>query len=146
MPVTYCEKRLIAASDEKVYDIIAGLDDYVNWNPWITSAKGDTVPGGAIVVTANLYGRKAIFQHRMVANQRPSLFHWCDVGWFTLFVYGERERNIQAIDDTHCRYTCELRVSGIGTVLAKLFFGKFMCEGLKAEADALKNYAEAMNV
>jgi len=142
MPITYREERLINASDKKVYDIIAGLDHYANWNPWITSAKGNTAPGSSVTVTANLYGRKAIFQHRMVASQSPSLFHWCDVGWFTLFVYGERERRIERIDDQHCRYLCELRVSGMGTFLAQLFFGKFMREGLTAEADALKRQAE----
>lgn len=143
MPLIFLEQRLIAASDETVYDIIADLNSYSNWNPWITSAKGSTQPDASVIVSARLYGRNAVFRHRMVAAHRPSLFHWCDVGWFTLFVDGERKRTIERVDDRHCRYTCELKVSGIGTPLAGLFFGKFMREGLKAEADALKQRAEA---
>ena len=142
MPTTYREERLIAASDTAVYDIIAGLDSYRNWNPWIISARGETAPDGAVTVKAMLYGRPATFRHRMIAANRPTRFHWCDVGWFTVFVYGERERTIERIDDNHCRYMCELRVSGIGTLFARLLFGQFMREGLKAEADALQQRAE----
>lgn len=137
----YREERLVAASDSTVYDIIAGLDNYRNWNPWIIDARGDTTPGSAVTVKALLYGRQATFRHRMIAAQRPTRFHWCDVGWFTVFVYGERVRTIERIDDHHCRYVCELRISGIGTPFARLFFGQFMGEGLKAEADALKQHA-----
>lgn len=144
MPITYREERLIAASDTTVYDIIARLEDYANWNPWITSARGDIAPGASVIVTALLYGKTTFFKHRMVAAQRPSQFHWCDVGWFTLFVDGERKRTIEHVDDQHCRYICELRVSGIGTLLAQQFFGKFMREGLKAEADALQHHAEGI--
>jgi hypothetical protein len=79
----------------------------------------------------------------MIAAERPARFHWCDVGWFTVFVYGERERTIERIDEHQCRYVCELRVSGVGTPFARLFFGPFMRAGLNAEADALEKRARA---
>jgi hypothetical protein len=88
--------------------------------------------------------KRPVFQHRLIAAQRPHLFHWCDVGWFTLFAYGERKRTIVALDKSHCEYTVELEVTGIGSAIANLFFGKFMREGLSAEASALKDRAEGL--
>lgn len=140
----YCEERLIHAPDHTVWDIIADLPRYGEWNPWIRSAQGSTRPGDAVVVTAQFGKQGGTYHHRMVAASRPQLFHWCDVGWFTLFADGERIRHITRIDDTHCHYRVELRVSGIGAGLANRLFGDFMRGGLKAEADALQQRAEAL--
>ena len=145
------EERQINAADKKVFDIIADLDTYKDWNPWVVDASGSVAEGDMLQVQANMSIAKnsnsirtQTFKHKMLAAQSPTLFHWCDVGWFTLFAYGHRKRTITAIDENCCAYKVELQVTGIGAGLANLLFGKFMRSGLKAETDALKNHAESL--
>lgn len=138
----YSEERHIAASAETVWQLIADFAHYTDWNPWIVHAEGDTAPGSAVTVTARFGGHSGQYRHRMIAANCPTDFHWCDVGWFTLFAKGERIRWITPIDDGHCHYRVELRISGIAAGLADRQYGDFMRGGLKAEADALKATAE----
>lgn len=138
----YTEVRTIQASDAQVYDILADLPRYHEWNPWICSAQGKVEAGEKLKVTAVMGKLRPVFAHKMIAANRPSLFHWCDLGWFTLLAYGERKRSIQAVDKSSCVYTVELSVTGMAAYLAHIFMGEFMSNGLKVEADALKIRAE----
>ncbi|HEY9036046.1 MAG TPA: SRPBCC domain-containing protein [Pseudomonadales bacterium] len=140
----YAEERTVAASAETVWDIIADLPRYAEWNPWIYHAEGDIRKNSAVTVSAQFGKQGGTYQHRMIAAERPSLFHWCDVGWFTVFADGERIRNITPIDETHCLYRVELRVTGMAAALADRFYGDFMRGGLKAESNALKQRAEQL--
>jgi len=140
--IIYKEERDIAAPDSHVYDIIANISEYHLWNPWICDASGEVTVGKTLLVKAVLGKSRPVFTHKMLAAERPSLFHWCDVGWFTVFAYGQRIRHIKQSKDNQCVYTVELKVSGVAAFMANLIFGKFMRDGLNAEADALKRYAE----
>lgn len=138
----YIEERTIAASANTVWETIADLAHYCDWNPWIHHAEGSIQAGGCITVSAQFGKQGGTYRHRMVAAEKPALFHWCDVGWFTVFADGERIRRINPIDDNHCTYRVELRVTGIAAALADRFYGDFMRGGLKAETDALVARAE----
>ena len=138
----YIEERTIAASANTVWNIVADLAHYADWNPWIHRAEGSIEPGAAVSVSARFGKQGGTYQHRMIAAENPTLFHWCDVGWFTLFADGERIRHIAPIDEKHCLYRVELHVTGIAAGIADYFYGDFMRGGLKAEADALKARAE----
>lgn len=140
--LVFKETRNIAASQQAVFDAVVDLDNYKLWNPWIADAKGHCQEGEYITVTAVMKNKRPKFIHKILEVKSPDYFHWCDVGFFTLFAYGHRERFIKVVDDTHCEYTCELEVTGMGTIFAELFFGKFMAEGMQAEADALQAYVE----
>ncbi len=138
----YSEERIIAASAESVWDIIADLENYHQWNPWIYHAQGSTKPGEFLTVSARFGKQGGTYTHKMVAAERPVLFHWCDVGWFTAFADGERIRHITPIDASHCKYRVELHVTGVAAGLADRFYGGFMRGGLKAETDGLAAHAE----
>ncbi|NRB40113.1 MAG: SRPBCC domain-containing protein [Pseudomonadales bacterium] len=146
----FIEEREIQASCQQVHSILADIDHYKDWNPWIVHATGSTQTGEMLKVTANMdvgkpgitKPRTQVFQHRMLANESPHIFHWCDVGWFTLFADGNRKRTLTVTDDNRCHYRVELQVTGIASGLAKVFFGAFMQRGLKAESDALLQHAE----
>jgi len=142
----FSQQLEINAPDHLVYDVIADLPHYKDWNKWIYHAEGSTEPNGKVLVKMKMGGREKIFNHRMVSAIRPHTFHWCDVGWFTLFADGERIRHIKALSDTTCCYYVEIRVTGLGQHLAKLFFGKFLNNGLATEACSLKERAEFLFV
>lgn len=142
--VIYRQQRSIAAPDNLVFQVIADLANYHQWNPWIRSASGNTTPGSIIEVTALMGKRRQHYRHRILAADSPELFHWCDIGWFTLFAYGERKRTIRRLSDEHCCYTVELRISGIARGIAQHFFGRAIELGMAQEADALQQYCEAI--
>jgi len=141
---TYREERFISASADTVWDVVADLPHYAEWNPWIHHAEGSVTPGEYLTVKARFGKQGGTYRHKMVAAERPNLFHWCDVGWFTHFADGERVRYITPIDAQHCHYRVELRVSGMAASLADRFYGEFMRSGLNAESDALKQRAESL--
>lgn len=150
----FIEEREIQASAEQVHAILADISHYKEWNPWVIDASGSTVAGEYLQVTANMNvgkpnktkPRTQVFQHKMLVNESPNIFHWCDVGWFTVFADGNRKRTLKVIDENRCYYRVELQVTGFAAGLAKLFFGGFMQRGMQAESDALLEYAEMKNM
>ena len=82
---------------------------------------------------------------KFLATDKPDFFQWCDLGLFTIFAYDQRKRYLEALDDGSTKYTCESPVTGIGTWFAKVFFGQFMSNGMKAKADALKKSPNLKN-
>ncbi|CAA0082613.1 Uncharacterised protein [BD1-7 clade bacterium] len=145
MPLHYIEERTIDAPAETVFDVIADFPNYAEWNPWIERVEGKPEPGTDLVVDSVMGNRRPKFRHRMLTADRPYVFHWCDLGWFTLFAKGERKRTIEPVTDTQCVYRVELNVTGSGSGLASLFFGKFMKNGLNGEASGLKTRAEQLH-
>ena len=140
----FSEQLEINAPDHVVYDVITDLPRYADWNKWIYHAEGSTEPDGRVRVKMQMGGREKTFDHRIVSAIRPHTFHWCDVGWFTVFADGERTRRITPLSDSTCVYRVEIRITGIGQHLATLFFGKFLNKGLLAEALSLKERAESL--
>ena len=146
----FIEEREIAASAEQVHAILNDIAHYKDWNPWIIDATGSTEVDGMLQVTANMAvgnlnktkPRTQVFQHKMLVNDAPNIFHWCDIGWFTFLADGNRKRVLTVIDENRCHYRVELQVTGIATALVKLFFADFMQRGLKTESDALLQHAE----
>ncbi len=141
--ILYREERVIKATDQKVFDIIADFSNYSAWNQWIHFAQENQ--DGTVTVKTRIKGKEKTFGHKMIEATAPHTFHWCDMGWFTKLAFGQRIRHIEKISDSECKYSCELRVEGIAEKLADKTHGQFMREGMKAEADSLKVYAESSN-
>lgn len=139
--IVYREIRDIAAAPEDVYDVLTDLNAYDQWNPWVVRAAGTVEPGNKVDVWPLLRGNQKHYRHRILEADRGRRFVWCDLGWFTLFAKGERHRTLEPTE-TGCRYTVELRLSGIAKSTADKQFGPSMREGLAAEADALKARCE----
>lgn len=139
----YCIKQhcYIDAAPDKVMAHIRDFAAYPTWNPWIISAVGEDKVGSVVTVQAKLGKKVASYQHQILAVSSPSTFHWCDKGWFTIFAYGERIRHCHA-QGAGTLYQVELRVSGIAYPLVRLLYGKALQEGLVAETQALKEWAE----
>ncbi len=138
----FTETRIIQAPSVQVFNTVKDVHLYSRWNPWLVDGKGEVNEGNDITVTAAIGRKRPTFKHKILTVDSPSIFHWCDVGLFTVFAYGQRKRYFKDIGEGRCEYRCELTVTGIGAWLANIFFGEFMRNGLAAEADALKAYIE----
>lgn len=135
----YIETRTINASAETVYAALTDFARYPQWNPWIVAARGEPAVGSAVSVTDN---KGSIYHHCVIVAERPTRFAWKDVGWFTVFADGQRARSIEPIDDTHCRYRCELSITGPLCLLAHWLYGRGIQAGMKTEADALQQHCQ----
>ena len=139
----YQETRTIHAPKQTVYDAVVAVENYKDWNPWICDVEGVVKKDAVLMVTAVMKNKRPRFKHRILATDRPDFFHWEDMGFFTYFAYGNRQRFFKALDENTTEYTCRLEVIGVLAFTAKWFFGSFMYNGMSAEADALKQYVEA---
>lgn len=140
--VQWVEEAVINAPADTVFSLITDFSGYHNWNPWVVSASGGCVEGNdKVVVTADVGGRLGQYRHKILTVQRPSVFVWCDLGWFTVLAYGERRRELaEANGQTH--YRVSLTVTGSFAWLVKALLGASLAKGLKAETQALKRAAE----
>jgi hypothetical protein len=140
------EAIAIDAPPAVVYDVIADLGSYDQWNPWIIRASGRAEEGKVIRVTARLGSRRMKVQHRILIARPGEAFRWCDLGWFTRLGYGERDRTLEPRNGGQATgYRVELSITGVGTRLVQALFGRGLADGLRAETEALKARAEQLH-
>ncbi|ROS04798.1 polyketide cyclase/dehydrase/lipid transport protein [Sinobacterium caligoides] len=146
MPIlTLSETRIINATPTQVFQTVIGIDHYHRWNPWLKEAKGSVKPGDSVRVKVDL-GRDKLeeYNHTILAYKTDKYFAWEDKGWFTFLTKGSRHRYFSLTEEGATHYRVELNLSGLFAGLAQRKFGAALSKGLAAEADALKNYCEAM--
>lgn len=141
MSITITRHCHIQAPPDKVFAVITDFSRYCHWNPWIVSARGECRVGADVVVMARLGGQDSEYHHRILAIEAPTLFHWCDEGWFTRLAYGDRKRTLVA-NGTGTDYTVTLRVTGVMSWLVKLLYGRHLEKGMTLETEALKHVVE----
>lgn len=133
----------IKASAETVYEAVSQLDCYQYWNPWVIHCtNGDAAVGEYSLVQVKLGKKLMKVKHRIVERTPYKRFVWCDTGWFTLFAFGQRARNIHSCEQG-VNYQIELKITGLLAFVAKFLYSKILEQGIAAETDALKCYCEA---
>lgn len=133
----------INADADDVFAVIADFDGYNRWNPWLIQAQGQCREGEIADVTVRLGAKTMKVKHKVLEVVPGKRLRWCDMGWFTLFAYGERSRSIEALPGGGVRYRNELPITGPLRALADMFTGKAVREGMAAENLALKQFVEA---
>jgi hypothetical protein len=138
------ESREIAAPASTVFATLADFEGYARWNPWLVKAEGECREGALVHAWPVLDGVTKRYAHRVLAAQAPKHLLWCDLGWFTIFARGQRERWITERGAASCLYEVELRVRGPFAGLAERSYGRALRRGLRIEADALKAHCEGL--
>ena len=135
-------ETVIRAAPATVYDILADLPRYGEWNPFNIRGVGTPAPGNTVRITARLGRREMTVSHKILVMEPGAAFVWGDLGWFTHFAYGERARYIHH-DNGVVRYRVELCITGPLAWLVKWQMAPTLQRGMQAETDALKVRAEA---
>lgn len=135
-------KEIIKASPDAVFNAVTNFSGYEKWNPWVVKAQGECKVGGSVVVDGWVGGKLQQYDHKILQVERPHLFHWCDVGWFTLFADGERIRTFEEHPEGTL-YTVILNVIGPLAFIAQWIFGRSLEEGMTKETHALKHFVES---
>lgn len=134
--VAYEVELPIAAPPEVVYGVIADLDAYAAWNPWLVSAEGSAEVGAGVDADVRLGAKTIRARHRVLSASPPERFAWCDEGWFTPLARGRRFRTIERTPEGS-RLFVRLAVVGPFARLVEVLHGKGLREGLDAECRAL---------
>lgn len=138
--VAYETEIAIEAPPEVVYDAIANVAAYAEWNPWLVRAEGSAEVGGSVEAEVRLGAKTMHASHRVLSASPPERFAWCDVGWFTPLARGRRFRTIERTK-SGSRLFVRLAVVGPFARLADALHGKGLREGLDAETRALAAHA-----
>jgi hypothetical protein len=132
----------IAASADRIWDILIRFDDYPGWNPFVTSIAGAAHEGSGLLVRIQPPGRAGMTFKPIVMMARDYQLVW--VGHLLLPGLFDGEHRFRI--ETHggmCRFHQSERFSGI---LVPLFgAGLFAAtqRGFEAMNVALKQRAEA---
>jgi len=138
---SYEYEMCIDAPINVVFGILQDLEHYSLWNPFLVEAEGQVEVDGIVRGKVALGALKMPFEHKIFAYEPNHCVCWRDFGVTAQLVRGQRSRFVADLaGKTH--YRCVLQVAGPLSLMSKMVFGKALCEGIVAEARALKYLAE----
>lgn len=132
----------IDAPATRVWEIIADLEHYTLWNPFITHAAGRFAVGERLDITIQAPGMKPVrFSPRVLEHEPGSLVRWKG-RWLVPGLFdGRHALIVDPVDARRSRFTTHEDVSG----LLLPFLGRVMKasqEGFEQFCRALKERAE----
>lgn len=137
----------IAASPERVWDVLMDFERYPDWNPFVRSIEGSPRPGERIRVRLEPPGMKGMtLRPRVVAVERPRLFRWQGHLFVPGLFDGEHSFEIGAPDgdeDGGVRFVQSERFGGVLVPLLRRLIDENTRRGFDAMNEALKRRAEA---
>ena len=137
-------EETINAPADAVFDVIADLSAYKDWNPFVTAETGQAGINEVITGKSFLGGKAVSYRHRIYEMTPGRSLCWRDFGFPALFVCGDRARYVEERDGkTH--YTCHLRVTGPLSFVASMLFANHLKQGVAAECRALKHLLEKIS-
>ena len=125
----------IAASTERVWDILTDFPAYAAWNPFITAISGPLEAGAVLTVQLTLPGKPVMsFKPLLKVVDRPRELRWAGQVLAPGLFDGEHAFEIERLEEGRCRLRHAEVFSG---VLVPLF--------IPALQDATRGGFEEMN-
>jgi hypothetical protein len=143
LSIVYHDEAVIAASVDRIWDILTDLPRYSEWNPWVVDAEGKVEHGEIVWVDVILNNNKMRAKHVVLTVNPKTDFCWRDAGWNSAFVYGQRCRTLTPQADGTVLFQVDLLLDGLFSKVADLTEGPSMRSGMANETLALKQRAEA---
>lgn len=136
----------IAASADRVWEVLVDLARYPEWNPWLTSAKGVVEPAARLTVRMAPPGRKPVTFRPRITHVEPGR----ELGWRSRaglpgLYDGARIFRIIPFDGSHCRFEHSERWSGLLVPLVWRFVSAETRYGFVAMNEALATRAEGLS-
>lgn len=106
----------IDAAPELVWEVLADLDSYAEWNPHVTRARGALREGGEIEITVDRIGDKPrTLTVRVSAVDPPQRLQWIGTVGSKWLFEGQHTFDLQSLDDGRSRVVNHEQVSGLLT-------------------------------
>jgi hypothetical protein len=156
-PIDVVEQVNISASADKIWSILIDVNDYAQWNPWLTQAHDATSStvqvGDTIDATVILSGRASAATEAVTVVTPPGTagqpagqlaqFCWRDAIPITsTLVPAYRCRTLYENSDGSVRVVNDLTLQGVIDWFAWLLEVSTLKTGMSGENDALKARAE----
>ena len=104
----------IAAPAGRIWDVLADLGTYPQWNPFIRSASGDLRVGARLQVVIQPPGRRAVRFRPTVVHLEPEReLRWLGRLLMRGIFDGEHTLRIERVDDGRSRFVQRERFSGV---------------------------------
>jgi hypothetical protein len=134
----------IDAPAERVWDVLSDLSRYVEWNPFITKAKGELIEGAKLAIGIEPPGGRQMEFKPTVLEVEPNR----SVRWLGRFILpgifdGEHTLAIEPVGESTARFTQRERFSGILTAFSGKLFNRTQT-GFEAMNEALKRRCESL--
>lgn len=144
MPVVRAEIE-IDAPPERVFDILADIDRYGEWNPFTPRIESTLEIGAPVKMHVHLTSdTKAMHQTEYVtANERPHKLCWGADIIARFLVRADRCQTLTALEGGRTHYECTDEIQGWLAPVVMKFYGEPMRRGFQRCAEALKKRAEA---
>lgn len=108
----------IDAAPELVWEVLADLDSYGEWNPHVTHARGDLREGESIEITVDRIGDKPrTMTVRVSAVDPPRRFQWVGTVGSKWLFEGQHTFDLHSLDDGRSLIVNHEQVSGLLTPL-----------------------------
>lgn len=106
----------IDAAPERVWEVLADLDSYAEWNPHVTSGRGELRAGESIEITVDRIGDKPrTMTVRVSAVDPPRRLQWIGTVGSKWLFEGRHTFDLHSLDDGHSRVVNHEQVSGLLT-------------------------------
>lgn len=133
----------IDAPAEAVWDILADVDRYGEWNPFSFRVETTLEVGSRVDLHVNMGPFKIKQAELIQAVEPPSLLAWGLTMGSRLLLFTSRDQRLQVLSETRCRYSTTDAFSGLLAPVITLLFGRIIRRGFNDVARALKARAEA---
>jgi hypothetical protein len=134
----------IDAPADRIFDILADLKSYSEWNPFTPRVESTLRTGDPVHLYVRLRGQRLSHRVEYVSrNQRPTHLCWGTTIGADFLLRAERCQILTPIDAHRTRFVNQDEIRGWLAPLVMLLFGRDMQRGFESVAAALKQRAES---
>jgi hypothetical protein len=130
-------ERVIEASAEEVFGVLADLPAYAEWNPFTPGVRSTLVVGSPVELDVVLHGRLYHQVETVLANDPGRELAWGARMGGGLLLRTRRSQIVTPIDARRSRYASHQRIEGLLAPLVKLLYARTIRDGFEAVGDAL---------
>jgi len=131
----------INASTNEVWEALVNLEDYKNWNPFITKANGYVIENQ--VINVNPGGIK--FSPTVLKVEPNKQFNWLGKLWFKGLFYGEHSFELITLENNRTLFKHSEKFKGILVPLFKKMLNVETKASFIEMNQALKKRVEVIN-
>ncbi|RPI21121.1 MAG: SRPBCC domain-containing protein [Actinobacteria bacterium] len=134
----------IAASAERVWEILEDFPSYPEWNPFLVSIEGEAAVGGRLRIRfEGADGRRFTFKPRVLVVEEGRRLEWRGVTGVRGVFDGHHRFRITPIDSGHSRLEQAETFTGLMVPVVWRFIGAETRAGFEAMNAALAGRAES---
>jgi len=136
----------IDAPQETVWQVIADMDKYAEWNPFVVGCRSTLEPGTPIWMNVQLRPGHTKKQKETIFKHEPQRLLSYGIGLPLGLMASNREHRLEALDGGRCRYHSHFYLCGPLALLVSLLMSSDLRKGFLGMSEGIKKRAEQLAV